>query len=149
MTDAPPAWRGRWLVALQFAALVGIAFTGAVLPPNLPIGVLQFAAFTLMGWTITLLGIGRFNARPEVHSRARLVVTGPYRVVRHPMYAAVLTLAFAWLLGRFTWSGLVCWAALFAVAFAKMQIEEQALAVRFPEYATYRRRTARLLPGVF
>lgn len=154
MSDAPRAWRGGgWrstlLLALQFAAMIGVAVTGVVVPPNLPLAALQLAAFGLMGWTFALLGVGRFNARPEVHARARLVVAGPYRVIRHPMYVAVLALALAWLLGRFTWPGLACWIALLAVALAKMPIEERALAARFPEYEEYRRRTARLLPGLF
>lgn len=141
--------RSRILVALQFAAMAGVAWTGAVVPPNLALAALQVAAFALMGWTFALLGIGRFNARPEVHERARLVVDGPYRLVRHPMYVAVLGLNLAWLIGRFTWPGLACWVGLFAVALAKMRIEEAALAARFPEYGEYRRRTARLLPGVW
>lgn len=141
--------RSRILVVLQFAAMAGVAWTGAVVPPNPPLAALQIAAFVLMGWTFALLGIGRFNARPEVHARARLVLGGPYRVVRHPMYVAVLALTLGWLLGRFTWTGLACWLALCAVALAKMPMEEKALAARFPEYADYRLRTARLIPGVW
>ena len=141
--------RSKLLVILQFAAMAGLAWTGALVPPNLPLALLQFAAFALMAWTSALLGVGRFNVRPEVNARARLVVRGPYRLVRHPMYASVLALALAWLLGRFTWTGLACWVALVAVALGKMSIEEKALAARFPEYEGYRRRTARLIPGVW
>ncbi len=141
--------RSTLLVILQSIAMLGLAWTGALLPPNLPLAALQLAAIALMVWTFALLGVGRFNVRPEVHARARLVVRGPYRWVRHPTYLATLALMLAWLLGRFTGAGLACWLALLAVVRAKVPIEERALAARFPEYAEYCRRTARLFPGVW
>ncbi|MCC7518332.1 MAG: isoprenylcysteine carboxylmethyltransferase family protein [Verrucomicrobiae bacterium] len=141
--------RSKILVALQWIAMLGLAGTGAVVPTNLPLATLQLAAFALMFWTFALLGIGRFNVSPEVNARARLVVRGPYRVVRHPMYVSVFALMLAWLLGRFTWTGLACGITLVVIALQKMTLEEEALAVRFPEYEGYLRHTARLIPGIW
>jgi protein-S-isoprenylcysteine O-methyltransferase Ste14 len=80
----------------------------------------------------------------------RVVDTGPYAYVRHPMYSAV-TLFFVGtplLLG--SWWGLAM-APLFIVLFAiRTGIEERTLLAELPGYADYTTRVrARLIPGVW
>lgn len=80
-----------------------------------------------------------------------LVVTGPYAVIRHPIYAAfVLIMAGIWMMTG-SWvigtSGLVLTLAVPAI---RLPIEESQLRERFgPQYDTYEASTARFLPGVF
>lgn len=77
-----------------------------------------------------------------------LVINGPYRWVRNPMYVAVLamTLGQALVLGSVV---VLLYAALLALAFHLFVTlyEERALTERFgEEYAAYRRRVSRWLP---
>jgi protein-S-isoprenylcysteine O-methyltransferase Ste14 len=80
---------------------------------------------------------------------AVLVERGPYARIRHPMYLAELAMAFGapLLLGA-------CWTLVLSVAFLilvlrRIAVEEQLLAARFPAFAAYAARTARLLPHVY
>jgi protein-S-isoprenylcysteine O-methyltransferase Ste14 len=79
----------------------------------------------------------------------RLVISGPYAFVRHPLYVSEFFVLFGIALQhRMPWSFL-----LFVIQcvfqFARMRNEERVLARAFPDYAAYEARTARLLPGVY
>jgi protein-S-isoprenylcysteine O-methyltransferase Ste14 len=134
------------LVASQFAALAVL-----VLPWDAPgwhaIGWLPLVlAVALAGWTLAHNRIGNFGVMPEPRPRARLVTSGPYALVRHPMYLAVLLFGAGMLAG---WRGvahLVAFAALALVLHRKALREEALLAKRFPEYDAYRARTKRIVP---
>jgi protein-S-isoprenylcysteine O-methyltransferase Ste14 len=80
----------------------------------------------------------------------RVISSGPYAFVRHPMYSGVMLyfLGIPLLLG--SWWG-VAIAPAFAVLFAiRARIEERALVEGLPDYADYAARVRyRLVPGVW
>ena len=93
-------------------------------------------------YSMTYLGRS-FSIFTEVR---RLVTTGPYRLVRHPLYAGELVAIWGYSLVYATrWSlgaavlitGLQAWRA---------RVEERKLAEHLPEYAEYRDRTGFLWP---
>ncbi len=79
-----------------------------------------------------------------------IVTSGPYRYVRHPMYAGAVPYLFGTPLLLGSWIG-VAVAPLFVVLMAVRAVfEERALAQAFPEYADYRARVPyRMLPYVW
>lgn len=96
---------------------------------------------------VAMLQLGRsFSVMPEAR---RLVTAGLYGKIRHPLYLAeaVATLGVYLQFRSLTAALLV--AAQFGVQLWRMKEEEKVLEAQFPEYAGYRRRTARLLPGVY
>jgi protein-S-isoprenylcysteine O-methyltransferase Ste14 len=79
----------------------------------------------------------------------KLVVSGPYVLVRHPLYIGefVVLLGIA-LQHSMPWALLLLgFQCMFQ--FERMKNEERVLAQAFPNYADYVSRTARLLPGVY
>jgi protein-S-isoprenylcysteine O-methyltransferase Ste14 len=100
-----------------------------------------------IGAVVTLFQLGRsFSIMAE--SR-QLVTTGPYRFVRHPLYAAEQIAT----LGVFMQFASIYTALLLSVQIAfqlrRMHNEELVLASCFVEYAAYSRTTARLIPGIY
>jgi protein-S-isoprenylcysteine O-methyltransferase Ste14 len=79
----------------------------------------------------------------------RLVTSGVYRFVRHPLYL-VEELAVAGLVLQFLsyWTALILVVQI-AFQLRRMRNEEAILAETFPEYTAYSARTARLIPGVY
>jgi protein-S-isoprenylcysteine O-methyltransferase Ste14 len=80
----------------------------------------------------------------------RLIQSGPYRFLRHPMYTGMLGMC----VGTAVVSGqyhALLGVALFVLAYArKIRIEERILCNEFGDaYATYRRRTSALVPWLF
>ncbi|WP_261316493.1 methyltransferase family protein [Rhizobium leguminosarum] len=88
------------------------------------------------------------SATVEIHRDQRVISSGLYRVVRHPMYAAALVLfsGMPLLLGSY-WS-LLAIPPAFAGLAARLLDEEKHLTRDLPGYAEYRRKVRyRLLPG--
>ena len=100
-----------------------------------------------IGAVIALSQLGRsFSIMAE--SR-QLVTTGPYRVVRHPLYAAELIATVGVFMQFASIYTVVLLAAYIAFQLRRMHNEELVLTIRFPEYAAYSQTTARLIPGIY
>ena len=110
---------------------------------------LEIVGLYLGAWAVLTIKPRNLRIAPEVARGSRLITTGPYRFVRHPMYSAVLLITVSLVLSRFTVARLTTWTTLLAVLLAKVQHEETLLGQRFREYTAYRQRTKKLIPFVF
>jgi protein-S-isoprenylcysteine O-methyltransferase Ste14 len=143
------------LMAVWFLAAASDIHLGPMLPAPPPLVSLS------LGLGVHLLGLGlivwtfRVNSFAatvvKIQSEQRVIDTGPYAIVRHPMY-----------LGSIFWlAGLALVLESIATALAtlpivvlgflpRMNIEETTLSRDLPGYADYQSRVrSRILPGVF
>lgn len=110
----------------------------------------QTIGIVLCLWSIFAMGLGNFNAQPEVKPRAVLIRKGPYSILRNPMYAGLLIFFGAGLLDDFNWPGLLVFLALGITFGMKIRDEERFLTRRFGEdYLSYKSKTFRMIPYVF
>lgn len=107
------------------------------------------------GWWIVYRAL-RANAfavtvvRVQDERGHQVVRTGPYAIVRHPMYAGLVPVMVG--IGLSLHSTATAIAALIptAILVARIVLEERLLRARFPEYAEYARAVRwRLMPGVW
>jgi len=141
---------GSALVALQFLLFGALALAAVLVGGNRTVPAaawaLGIAGAALGASAVACNRPGNFNIRPEPRAGGQLVVRGPYRWIRHPMYTAVLAIAAACAIVIGTWPGWLAVVALAGVLGAKAHVEERALLVVHPGYAAYRRRTKRFVP---
>ena len=98
----------------------------------------------------SLLRLGvNLTPLPYPKARAPLVQSGPYSLVRHPIYAAVILLAFGWALAFGGWLTLVYAGVLAIFLDIKASREEKWLIEKYPEYPGYRRRVHKLVPFIY
>jgi protein-S-isoprenylcysteine O-methyltransferase Ste14 len=115
------------------------------------VGLAAYATgFAVMAWALVALRrsyqLGGLAPRPE----DRMVTSGPYRVIRHPMYAAVLSIAFGLALLTQSLIGLAVLGIYLVLIHLLIPIEEARLLSAYGEgYAAYRRDTRRLVPFVY
>jgi protein-S-isoprenylcysteine O-methyltransferase Ste14 len=134
--------------ALMGAALAGLIATGNLFASSLGAIAVQLAALALSLWARLAFGVRSFHVAANP-TEGSLVRSGPYRFVRHPIYAAVCLFAWAGALANRAPVGLLFVVLLTAGAVARILCEEALLVERYPEYRDYARGTKRLVPFVF
>ncbi|HZP20515.1 MAG TPA: isoprenylcysteine carboxylmethyltransferase family protein, partial [Bauldia sp.] len=83
----------------------------------------------------------------EVRRGQSVITTGPYALVRHPMYSGALLLLLATPVALGSWWGLLLFPLLVGGIVARLRDEERYLRARLPAYADYAERTRfRLIP---
>ncbi|MBN2647156.1 MAG: hypothetical protein JXR44_05180 [Thiotrichales bacterium] len=143
-----PVWSYS-LVIGQFL-LIGLLFL-TVNPLPLPTwaGASMFAALILGLWAVKTMHLGHFNIVPDPMPDLNLVSTGPYRWIRHPMYASLLLFFLPWpLLQTSLWS-IALYFALWVVLLLKLHYEEFLLCQTLKDYPLYQKRSKKLLPYLF
>jgi protein-S-isoprenylcysteine O-methyltransferase Ste14 len=147
--------RGEWWVVGQGILLAALGLAPASRPWSIPRtpntvlgGVLAILGLGLAAWAVAALG-SSLTPLPVPKRRAVLVDSGPYALVRHPIYGGLILTGVGWALLR---GGPLHLPLAYALAFylnMKASREERFLLVRFPEYRAYLERTRRrLIPWV-
>jgi protein-S-isoprenylcysteine O-methyltransferase Ste14 len=79
-----------------------------------------------------------------------LITTGPYAVVRHPIYTGILTGYLGTAIALSQARGVIGLVLLFIMFWAKLRLEEEWMRSQFGEtYAIYAHKTAALVPYLF
>jgi len=114
-----------------------------------------FAGNALMsiGW-LAIFFVFRENsfssATVEIADDQKVVSTGPYAWVRHPMYAGAVLMLLGMPVALGSWWGVAVLLAMLPAFVWRMFDEEKLLTENLPGYAEYRQRVRfRLIPGVW
>lgn len=152
MASTPPRpnrFKSYALVAIQFGCLIALALTGPIFARNPLLLAIEIAALALAAWAILTVSVRNVNVTPDVRAGGRLVREGPYRWIRHPMYASILLGALALVLETPTPARWLVYAVLVIDLLVKLHYEEQLLSAAFPPYAAYREVSKRLIPFIY
>jgi protein-S-isoprenylcysteine O-methyltransferase Ste14 len=158
-----PWWKGshgEWYLAAQLALMALVFFGPRTLPslPGWPTALAQIlrivgVVLIVAGSGLLLAGLLQLGSRslsplPSPRRHAALIQTGPYRLVRHPMYAGGMVLAYGWGLAVHGWLTLVYATVLAVFLDIKSSREERWLVEKFPDYLDYQRRVSKLIPFI-
>ena len=86
---------------------------------------------------------------PRPLPEARLVDTGAYSLVRHPIYGGLILGAVGWAIFMASPVALVLAVGLAVFFYLKSRREELWLAEQFADYGAYQSRTRRMLPWIW
>jgi protein-S-isoprenylcysteine O-methyltransferase Ste14 len=90
------------------------------------------------------------SARIEIAKDQRVISTGPYAIVRHPMYGGGLLLMIGTPIALGSYWGLLAFAAMSPFLLWRILAEEQFLSTNLPGYTEYRAKVPwRLIPRFF
>ena len=139
---------------LSFLAVAGLdaRFGWSSLPFGWTyLGVLLYiAGYIPIGLAIAANPFVERTVRIQQERSHVVVTTGPYRIVRHPMYAGLMLVMASWplLLGS-TWS-FVAWAVAAVTVFVRTALEDRTLRRELPGYEEYTKHTRyRLIPEIW
>jgi protein-S-isoprenylcysteine O-methyltransferase Ste14 len=130
---------------IMVVVLLVLIMEGWLLGENVVAILVQILAVGLMIWARATFGRRSFHVAGGP-TEGGLVTSGPYRYVRHPIYASVL---------YFIWAGVITHPSIVSLLLGlcsilgvgmRIFVEEKLLRERYPEYREYARRTRRLVP---
>ena len=136
----------HFLVASQFVLAAIVILTANWWPLRWSVLLLSCPGVLLGVWAFLEIGLSKVRIHPSTTESTQLTRSGPYRIVRHPMYTSLLWIAAILVITPFVWWRIAIWFALCGVLLAKTSEEEKSLRARFCEYAAYQRQVGKMLP---
>jgi protein-S-isoprenylcysteine O-methyltransferase Ste14 len=157
-TERPDSRIGHLLTiaaaaALLFSARARVGILGIRVVPASAAAAAIALALTVAGvlfaiWARLYLG-GNWSAVVAIKHGHKLVRTGPYKIVRHPIYAGIVTAMLGNAIGFGEFGCLLAVAIAFAAFLAKARMEDAFLDARFgPAHQHYREQVKTLIPLV-
>lgn len=125
-----------------------LIFNKCIISENPLVIVIQLLSVCLMIWARITFKSRSFHLTANP-TEGGLVTNGPYRLLRHPIYAAVIYFSWACLIAFPEIKVLIAVLLITAGMFIRMLLEEMELNRAYPEYAEYSKRAKRLIPFIF
>jgi protein-S-isoprenylcysteine O-methyltransferase Ste14 len=156
-------WAEKQPAQQVIMVLASVAFIGLTLLPaldkrlgwsHMPAAVaIAGDVLVTLGW----LGIYRVfrensftSATIELAPDQRVISTGPYAIIRHPMYSAALVMLLGAPIALGSWWGLIALAVISPALIWRIFDEEKFLAANLPGYTSYKEKVRyRLIPCVW
>lgn len=146
MTDKT---KGNVLVAIQFILIAAILLMASdeVNVPWIYVGGVLLIAPGIVILVISFKNLGRsLTANPVPLETGKLIETGIYKYVRHPIYTGLLLAMLGSVVQSMDIVKFFVWLALLALLTYKAKFEESLLAKKYPSYVDYMKRTGRFVP---
>jgi protein-S-isoprenylcysteine O-methyltransferase Ste14 len=142
-------WKSIVFVVLQFLSLGLIGLTGPIIPGSFVLMVIEIVGLGLGIWAVLVMKIGNFNITPDPPQASDLVRTGPYQLIRHPMYLALLLTTLPLVINHFTLFRIIIWIVLLVNLLLKLDYEEGLLSEKMTEYNTYKTESNKIIPFLY
>jgi len=133
--------------AAMMGGLIGLLANYSIFSPSPLVIAGQVLALAMMLWARVTFGQRSFHLT-ATPTEGGLVTTGPYRLVRHPIYASVCLFIFASALGHPSLRTAVFASLVIIGVVIRALTEEKLVARQYPAYKDYAKRTKRLIPYV-
>lgn len=125
-----------------------ILVSGPLIPSGTILKALYLASIAFALWAVIEMKF-RFSVFPSLLPGKELVTTGPYSIVRHPMYTSIMAAGLILVAENTTFARLIAWFLLAAVLILKSRAEDRVLESEFDSYKEYESKRRSIIPFVY
>ena len=130
------------------AGVIALFATGNLFSASPLVIAVQLGAALLLLWA--RLTFGRRSFHPAANpTEGGLVTGGPYRYIRHPIYASFSLFSGAGVVAHWSWVSGLLGGLVVGSGLLRIFCEEVLVIARYPEYRQYAATTWRMIPYVF
>ncbi len=137
------------LTIIQYVTLSIMLYSNKWIADNPVLMFIQFFGIFIAIWAILEMTKSKLNISPVPRSGSVLIMTGPYKIIRHPMYLSLLLTITPMIINRISTLNIVIFSIFLINLIMKMLFEENLLYKYFDDYAVYSKKSWRLLPLVY
>lgn len=142
-------WKSVILVGMQMICILILLVKIPFQHSDLWAFLVSFFGLLLVLWAVVTMKSDTISVRPDVRQNARLVTSGPYKVIRHPMYTGTLLTSSPFVIDQPSILLLILLIALLITLLYKLNYEEKLLRNHFEEYSNYSKHTWKLIPFIY
>ncbi len=141
--------KGKILVAIQFISIFLLLIFTQWRTLAWWAYIFLFLSFYLAMWAAVIMRLGNFKIVPHPVEKGTMITNGPYRIIRHPMYASIFLMAFGLLSAQVNYLMIFITVVLITGLVVKMLYEETLLSKHYPNYRIYMLKTKRVIPFIW
>ena len=110
--------------------------------------IIQVASIVIMIWARFTFGFRSFHATANT-TKGELVTTGPYRWLRHPIYASIIYFSCASIISYPFIDTIAAVILIISGLFVRMILEEKSLRLTYDNYVEYSKHAKRIIPFLY
>lgn len=110
--------------------------------------IIQIASIGIMIWARVTFGMRSFQVSSNA-TKEKLVTNGPYKWLRHPIYASIIYFFLACLIAYPNYKTLIAVLIIVFSTYVRMIFEEKELIETFKNYSEYSKKSKRIIPFIF
>jgi len=138
------------LTIIQYVTLIAIMYRTTWISTNIFLMIIQIIGFIVAAWAIFEMRKSKINIAPTPRKKAILVASGPYKLVRHPMYLSLILTLTPSMISYYNQTTIIIFAVFTINLVLKMLFEEGLLKSFFGnDYNEYMKKSWRLFPFIF
>ena len=142
------SWQSMLLVMAQFITIVLLLILNDSVFNHLHSLIISSIGLVFGIYTLLYNRLGNFNIQPEIKKEAKLITTGAYKYIRHPMYLSVCIIMLGIALVQINLINIVLYELLIWILYLKAKREEELWSKDCEEYKEYMKHSKMFIPFV-
>jgi len=111
--------------------------------------IIELLGIILAVWAVVEMQKSKINIAPQPRKNASLVTSGPYAIIRHPMYTSIIIAVTPLIISHWDLNMFLFLMFLYLNLIFKLLFEESLLKKYFTGYKEYMTKSWRIIPGIF
>lgn len=137
----------KFALLLVIIVILYLLISGNLISSSPVIIGIQLLAIILSIWARRSFKKGQFSINAEPGD-GPLLLTGPYKFIRHPMYTFALIIVWSSVMGHASLYTIIISLVITVIIAIRIVMEEKALSEQYSEYAEYTNKTKRIIPFI-